>query len=159
MRDAGDKVQGAGCRIHDAGRKQAMSYKNLEIWQEARELVVLIHRTTLERLARFEMYEEGSQVRRLVKSIKSNIVEGYGRRRYKWDYVRFLVYAHASCDEKKDHWETLHETGSLRDKELYHQVHARLEELSRSIHHFIKGVERTHQSVREDSHEYNTRPE
>ena len=25
--------------------------------------------------------------------------EGYGRRRYKAEYVRFLIFAHASCDE------------------------------------------------------------
>ena len=50
-----------------------------------------------------------------MKSIKSNIVEGYGRRRYKHDYVRFLTYSHAPCDETIGHLETLHETG-LTDK-------------------------------------------
>lgn len=49
------------------------------------------------------MYEEGSQIRRSVKPIKSNIVEGYGRRRYKADYVKFLIYAQASNDETIDH--------------------------------------------------------
>ncbi len=38
-----------------------MSYKNLEIWQESRKLVVDIHKMTLEKLPKFEMYEEGSQ--------------------------------------------------------------------------------------------------
>ena len=32
-------------------------------------------------------------------SPSANIVEGYGRRRYKAELIRFLVYAHASCDE------------------------------------------------------------
>ena len=100
------------------------------------------------------MYEEGAQIRRSIKSTKSNIVEGYGRRRYKQDYVRFLVYAHASCDETRDHWETLFETGSLRNEQLYHQVHSRLEELSKGIHRFIQGVEREHRSVREERSEY-----
>jgi len=36
------------------------------------------------------MFEEGSQVRRAIKSVKSNIVEGYGRRRYKQEFVRCL---------------------------------------------------------------------
>jgi len=40
-------------------------------------------------LPRFELYETGSQIRRSSKSIRSNIVEGYGRRRYKFDYIRF----------------------------------------------------------------------
>ena len=40
-----------------------MSYKSLEIWQLAREVVIEIHKMTLENLPNFEMYEEGSQIR------------------------------------------------------------------------------------------------
>jgi len=133
----------------------SMGYKNLGIWRESRELVIQIHGVTVEQLPKFEMYEEGSQIRRSIKSTKSNIVEGYGRRKYKQDYVRFLVYAHASCDEAKDHWETLFETGSLDDEALYCQIHSRLEELSKSIYRFIQGVEREHRSLREDHDGYN----
>jgi four helix bundle protein len=68
--------------------------------------------------------------------------------------VRFLVYAHASCDETEDHWETLFETGSLQDEELYRQIHARLEALSKSINKFIDAVEREHRSLREEHGEY-----
>ena len=83
-----------------------MSYRKLEIWQKARALVIDIHKMTLGKLPQFELYEEGSQIRRSIKSTKSNIVEGYGRRRYKLDYVRFLTYSLASCDETTDHLET-----------------------------------------------------
>ena len=38
-----------------------------------------------------EMYEEGLQIRRSSKSVSSNIVEGFGRRRYQADYIKFLV--------------------------------------------------------------------
>ena len=69
-----------------------MSYKNLEIWQESRTLVVDIHKMTLQNLPKFEMYEEGSQIRKSCKSVKSTIVEGYGRRKYKPDYLRFLIF-------------------------------------------------------------------
>jgi four helix bundle protein len=64
-----------------AGEK-VQSYRDLEIWKMARELIVVVHKMTLEKLPKFEMYEEGSQIRRSAKSISSNIVEGYGRRRY-----------------------------------------------------------------------------
>lgn len=53
-----------------------MSYKGLEVWQLVRELVIDIHRMTLHELPKFEAFEEGSQIRRSVKSVKSNIVEG-----------------------------------------------------------------------------------
>ena len=70
-------------------------------------------------LPKFEQYEMASQIRRSVKSIKSNIVEGYGRRRYKLEFIRFLVIAHASCDETIDHLETLFETHSFKNENLY----------------------------------------
>jgi four helix bundle protein len=127
-----------------------VSYKRLKIWEMAQELVVDLHQMTLTSLPRFELYEEGSQIRRAIKSVKANIVEGYGRRRYRQDYIRFLVLAHASCDEAKDHLETLHETGSLTDSDAYQDFHSRITELSRAINGFIKGVEREHESVRDD---------
>lgn len=50
-----------------------MSYKKLQIWQLARELVIDIHKMTLTKLPKFEMFEEGSQIRRSIKSVKSTI--------------------------------------------------------------------------------------
>ena len=50
-----------------------MSYKKLEIWQLAKELVIEIHQMTL-KLPKFEMFEEGQQIRRSIKSVKSTIV-------------------------------------------------------------------------------------
>jgi four helix bundle protein len=74
------------------------SYRDFEIYQKAYELGVKVHKMTLN-LPGYEMYEQGSQVRRSSKSIKDNIVEGYGRRSYKNEFIRFLIFAHASCDE------------------------------------------------------------
>jgi four helix bundle protein len=122
-----------------------MSYKNLEIWQLARELVIEIHKMTLS-LPKFEMYEEGSQIRRSSKSVKSTIVEGYGRRNYKSDYIKYLTYALASNDETIDHLETLFEIGSLTDKNLYESLHSRIETLGKKINRFIQAVQSDHLS-------------
>ena len=92
-----------------------MSYKNLEIYQLAHKLAVEIHKMTLG-LPKFEIYEEGSQIRRSSKGVASSIVEGYGRRRYKNDFIRFLIFAQASNDETKEHLDMLFETGSLEDE-------------------------------------------
>jgi four helix bundle protein len=70
-----------------------MSYKNLEIWKLARELTIEIHKMTLNGLPKFEMFEEGSQIRKSSKSVRSTIVEGYGRRKYKQEFIRFLIFA------------------------------------------------------------------
>jgi len=120
-----------------------MSYKNLEIWQLARELVIEIHKMTLS-LPKFEMYEEGSQIRRSSKSVKSTLVEGYGRRNYKNDYLRFITYSLASDDETIDHLETLFETKSLTDENLYNTLHSKLETLGKKINKFLQSVQKEH---------------
>ncbi len=127
-----------------------MSYKQLKVWQMARGLTVDIHRMTMSALPHHEMYEEGSQIRRAIKSVRSNIVEGYGRRSYKKEFVRFLVVAHASCDEAKDHLEILHETGSLADESLFNDLSSRIDDLSKALSGFIRAVETQHLSAREE---------
>ena len=123
-----------------------MSYKKLEVWQLVRELVNDVHEMTLTCLPKFELYEQASQIRRAIKSVKANIVEGYGRREYKQEFIRYLTYALSSCDETIDHLETLFETGSLRDKQLYENLHQRLNILSKKIHLFVQSVKKGHKS-------------
>ena len=75
----------------------------------ARKNVIDIHNMSL-KLPQFEMYEEGSQIRRSSKSVKSTIVEGYGRRKYKQEFIKFIIYSLSSNDETLDHLETIYET-------------------------------------------------
>lgn len=125
-----------------------MSYRNLEIWMMARDLSKDIHQMTLTSLPKFELYEEGSQIRRSSKSIRANIVEGYGRRDYKQDFVRFLTFALASCDETTDHLECLSETGSLADGSAFTDLHERLQVLGRKLNLFRQAVLEGHRSPR-----------
>jgi four helix bundle protein len=78
------------------------SYKDLEIYKLAFDLSIKVHYASL-KLPKFELYEQGSQIRRSSKGVKDTIVEGYGRRKYKADYIKFLTYAIASCDETTNH--------------------------------------------------------
>ena len=121
-----------------------MSYKKLEIWQLAHELVIDIHYMTLNKLPKFEMFEEGAQIRRSIKSVKSTIVEGYGRRRYKQDFIRFLTYALGSNDETIDHLETLFDTKSLTDRPLYEDLHERTDMLGEKLNQFMQSVQKRH---------------
>ncbi len=82
------------------------SYKDLDVYVKSVELFLKLHPFTLT-LPKYEMYELGSQLRRAADSIHTNIVEGYGRKRYKSDFVRFLVYAHASTLETINHLEKI----------------------------------------------------
>lgn len=123
-----------------------MSYKNLEVWKISREVVIQIHKMTLYELPKFEMYEEGSQIRRSSKSTKSTIVEGYGRRNYKQEFIKFLTYSIASNDETIDHLETLFETESLKNEKLYNEIHSKLELLGKKLNKFITSVQQNHLS-------------
>jgi four helix bundle protein len=123
-----------------------MNYKDLDIWKIAREVVIEIHELTLNDLPKFEMYEEGSQIRRSSKSIKSNIVEGYGRRNYKQEFIKFLVYAHSSNDETKDHLDTLFDTKSLTIEDKYKNLYNKLDTLGKKINNFILKVQKEHKS-------------
>jgi four helix bundle protein len=114
-------------------------YRDLNVYKEAHRLGVAIHKFSL-KLPKFELYETGSQIRRASKSISANIVEGYGRRRYQADYVKFLVYSQASCDETNE-WLTyivdLYEDLNAEGQGLL----AEIDSLGRQINSFIQSVE------------------
>jgi four helix bundle protein len=128
-----------------------MSYKKLEIWERARDVSIAIHKMTLAELPKFEMYEEGSQIRRSSKSVRSNIVEGYGRRRYVMEYIRFLSFSIASNDETIDHLDALFETGSLKNKIMYDDLHEQLDILGKKLNLFIQAIERNIHQQQETS--------
>ena len=82
------------------------SYKDLDIYTLALSLFYRTHHVSL-RLPKYELYELGSQIRRSSDSVVTNIVEGYGRKRYKMDFIKFLTYSHASNLETICHIEKL----------------------------------------------------
>ena len=125
--------------------KAFQTYKDLEIYQLSHDLAIEIHKVSLS-LPKFELYEEGSQLRRSAKSIPVNIVEGFGRRLYKNDFIRFLTFALASCDETKEHLKILYDTEALKDNDIFDSFIRRYEELGRKIHNFIKAIESGHKS-------------
>ena len=116
------------------------SYKDLDVYKESKRLAIIVHKISLS-LPKIELYEEGSQIRRSSKSITSNIVEGYGRRRYKADFIKYLIYSHSECDETMVHLDFIFETGSLSDEKTYSELKAEYESLSRKINKFIQYVE------------------
>ena len=121
-----------------------MSYRKLQIWVLAREVVIEIHEMTM-KLPKFEMYEEGSQIRKSSKTTKATIVEGYGRRRYKQDWIKFIVYARSSNDETMDHLENLWDTRSLTDEIIFITLKNKIETLGKMLNKFLQAVEQEHQ--------------
>ena len=69
------------------------------------------------------------------------IVEGYERKRYKADFIKYLIYAQAECDETIVHLDFLFETESLKDKNKYDDLRGRYDVLSKRINKFVQWVE------------------
>jgi four helix bundle protein len=121
------------------GENKKKSYADLDIYKIAVDLAIEVHKLTVEELPKFETYEEGSQIRRSSKSIGANIVEGFGRKHYKGEYIQFLTYALASCDETKYHLTILYKTHSLLENKYKHLVSA-FADLGRKIYNFRKAI-------------------
>src|SRR5665647_1366403 len=114
------------------------SYKDLEIYKLAYNIAIRVHKASL-KMPQFELYEQGSQIRRSTKSIKDTISEGYGRRRYKAEFIRYLVYAQASCDEATNQATTIIEL--YPDISEFVEINTDLDVLGRKINNFINYVE------------------
>ena len=110
------------------------SYKDLEIYNIAFELALTIRLRTLS-LPNPDRYEIGSQLRRSSQSIKDNIVEGYGRHKYKADFIKFLIYSHASLLEAKSQAEFL---DRAYPNELWNEIASELDALGIKIYNFTK---------------------
>lgn len=129
----------ATCDLELTTETQMKSYRDLEIYKMSYDLAIKLHKMSL-RLPQYEMYEEGSQLRRSSKGVTSCIVEGYGRKKYKAEFFKFLTYAHASCDETILHLNFIKDTHELDKKELQLFLKA-YDELGSKINRFIQYVE------------------
>ena len=77
--------------------EKVKSHKDLKVWQEAVNLVVVIYEIS-ENFPSKEIYGLTSQIRRASVSVPSNIAEGAGRKGKK-EFARFLYIALGSLSE------------------------------------------------------------
>lgn len=115
----------------------------MEIFKRAKELAINTHKMTLG-LPKFELYEEGGQIRRSSKSVANNIVEGYCLRKNKNEFVQYLNLSYGSCGETIQHLELLFEAKSLKNKALCGTVRSEYEILSKQFFRFVQVVNESH---------------
>lgn len=118
------------------------SYEDLDIYKLAFDLAVRVYQLSIQ-LPNPDKFETGSQIRRSSQSIKDNIVEGYGRKRYKADFVKFLVYAHASLLEACSQAKFL---AAIHPDSGWETIHFELDMLGIKINNFIIYVEKNWKS-------------
>lgn len=125
------------------------SYKDLEVYKLAYIYALEVHEMSM-KLPKYELYEQGSQVRRSSKSIKDTIAEGYGRRRYKAEFIRFLIYAHSSCDETISQLNMISDI-YFRDNPM-NDLLDKYDKLERKLNSFIQYVEKKLANITRNSH-------
>ena len=79
----------------------AKSYRDLDVWRRAMDLVEEIYRLT-QQFPKEELYGLTSQIRRAAVSVPANIAEGYGRTHRK-AYLNHLSIARGSLMEVETH--------------------------------------------------------
>jgi four helix bundle protein len=75
------------------------SYRDLQVWQKAHELVLLVFRMT-DKFPRTDQFGIVSQVRRSASSVAANIAKGFGRGTTK-EFLRSLQIARGELEETR----------------------------------------------------------
>ena len=111
------------------------SFKDLEIYQKSKKLLMDIYKIT-EEYPEQEKFNVISQLRRSVLSIPLNIAEGYGRKS-KEDFKRFLKISLGSSNEVEALLEISKELGYLKEDE-YQQLSKENEIIEKKIFRLIE---------------------
>lgn len=82
-------------------KSEFKSYRDLEVWQKAMDLVVECYRAT-EQFPKSETFGLGSQLQRAGVSIPANIAEGRARQHTK-EFLQYLSIAYGSLAELETH--------------------------------------------------------
>jgi four helix bundle protein len=78
------------------------SFKDLEVYQEAYRLAIIINKEVI-KLPIFEKNDLGSQLRRCSKSSPANIAEGWAKRRFPKEFKKYIDSAIGSSNEMEVH--------------------------------------------------------
>lgn len=110
-------------------------FKELIVWQKAKELAVTVYKETEAGIIRRD-FGLRDQIRRSAISIASNLAEGDERNTNK-ESIRFFYIAKGSLAELRTQLQIAYEIGYLKEK-VYKSIETQCEELGRMIGKLIK---------------------
>ena len=94
----------------DDEKRPIRGYKDLRVYQRSMELLAPIHQLVLT-FPEYEKFALADQMRRASRSVLTNIVEGYSRRRSANDFKHFLGISMGSANEMVVHLEISYRLG------------------------------------------------
>ena len=104
------------------------SFRELEVWQYAMDLVELVYRK-LKTFPKEEQFALCDQLRRAVVSVPSNIAEGFGRDSHK-DFAHFLSQARGSLYEVSTQLEVAIRLGYMKPDD---EITAKMNSVSKML--------------------------
>lgn len=113
-------------------------YRKLVVWQEAKNLVVLVYRLTKD-FPRTEEFGLKSQMRRAAVSVMSQIAEGWLRRSKK-DKLHYLEVAEGSLLELESEGEVAKEVGYWTSK-YYDEFDRQRAKVTFLLYRYKKSIE------------------
>lgn len=125
---------------------ESAGFRSLKVWHKAMSALEFIYQGT-KAFPKDELYGLTSQLRRAACSVPMNIAEGYKRRKYQRDYLRFLRTAHGSEGEIETGIEIAKRLGYWSDDEAQQHM-SRYEEVGRMLDGLIARIE---QDVRNEA--------
>jgi four helix bundle protein len=129
------------------------SYKELEVWQKAKNLAVSVYKAT-ETMPRSEQFGLTSQMRRAAASVAANIAEGWGRGSTV-AYIHFLLIARASLMELETHLIISEELKYLQPAQLEGRQKM-IESIGQMLNRLIQSLRKRRDVVRSPNSELRT---
>ena len=115
------------------------SYRDLEVWQKAMDLVVVCYQIT-KKFPKSEIYGLAAQLQRAAVSVPANIAEGRHRQHSK-EFLQHLSIAYASIAELETHVEI---AGRLNyvDRSQINEVLDKTAEIGRMLNGLRRAIEK-----------------
>ena len=116
----------------------AKEFRDLILWQKAHGLVLSIYGLS-RTFPKYELYGLTSQIRRATVSVPANIAEGFKKRTVA-EKIRYLNISQSSLEECRYFLILIKDLGYAETKDALN----RLEEVSKILESYIKGIKRNH---------------
>ena len=116
----------------------SQTYEDLKVYKIALKLSNDIERL-VKILPASERFRHVDQILRSSRSVVANIAEGFGRKKFKKDFIRFLTYSVSSSDETQVHLRLIF-NGRLIKREKYLSLKRGYKDLSIRLVNYINSI-------------------
>lgn len=116
-----------------------LEWKDLDVWKQAHELVLKVHRMTQAFPAQ-ERFRLVNQMCRCAVSVPANIVEGHAHHTTQ-EYIHFLYMARGSAEEMRYHLLLIRDLGYLKDED-YRSLEQGYTQVSKMLNALISSLKK-----------------